>query len=276
MKMLINPFTQKLQVCIAVISVICITCSAFAIEPIGTIGQPVPEHHAFLRDGNILCAVPTHIQVIDSQTSKVIEEFGEGTYISEVVFSPTAEHLAILNYDSDSRITTVNIWDVNTREQIAEWEIPARISVAAFSPIGTLFAISFNDEIHLWNWQIGAFRGKMIGQRRLSEECHSRVNGGTTCSSRPRDNASVFTPNGRYLIVASNRPDVELWNVKTRRLEGHFEGHTGNWVEGVVISLDGKRLATYERGWNDVYVWNVETQQLLWQEGIGFNLIDRR
>ena len=273
MKTRITLSKRSLQVYIAVISVICIFRCAFAMEPIGTIGQPVPEHHAFLPDGNILRAVPTHIQVIDSRTGKVIDEFGEYTYISEVVFSPTAEHLAILNCASDSRITTISIWDTNAREQIAEWEIPAHINVAAFSPIGTLLAISFSDEIHLWNWQIGAFRGKMIGQRRLSEECHSRVNGGTTCSSRPRDNASVFTPNGRYLIVASNRPDVELWNVKTRRLEGHFEGHTGNWVEGVVISLDGKRLATYERDWNDVYVWNVETQQLLWQERSGIGRI---
>ena len=269
MKTRITLSKRSLQVYIAVISVICIFRCAFAMEPIGTIGQPVPGHHAFLPDGNILRAVPTHIQVIDSRTGKVIDEFGEYTYISEVVFSPTAEHLAILNYASDSRITTISIWDTNAREQIAEWEIPAHINVAAFSPIGTLLAISFNDEIHLWNWQIGAFRGKMIGQRRLSEECHSRVNGGTTCSSRPRDNASVFTPNGRYLIVASNRPDVELWDVETRRLVGHFEGHTRNWVEGVVISPDGTYIATFERGPASVYVWDMGSRQLLWKEQSG-------
>ncbi|RKU18128.1 hypothetical protein C6500_14000 [Candidatus Poribacteria bacterium] len=255
------------------ISVLYVPSIAFAMEPIGTIGQPLPEHHAFLPDGNILCAVPTHIQVIDPRTGKVIDEFGEGTYISEVVFSPTTEHLAILNYDSDSRITTINIWDTNAREQIAKWEIPASISVAAFSPIDSLFAISFNDEIHLWNWQIGAFRGKMIGQRRPWERCHSSSGGGRTCTSLPRDHASVFTSDGRYLIVASNRPDVELWNVKTRRLEGHFEGHTGNWVENAVLSPDGTRLATYEKDCNNVYVWNVETQTLLWQEESGISRI---
>jgi len=260
MKTRITLSKRSLQVYIAVISIICIFRCAFAMEPIGTIGQPVPEHHAFLPDGNILRAVPTHIQVIDSRTGKVIDEFGEYTYISEVVFSPTAEHLAILNYDSDSRITTINIWDTNAREQIAEWEIPAHINVAAFSPIGTLLAISFNDEIHLWNWQIGAFRGKMIGQRRPWERL-------------PRDRASAFSPDGRYLIVASTRPDVELWNVKTRRLEGHFEGHTGNWVENAVLSPDGKRLATYEKDGTEVYVWDVDTQQLLWREQSGISRI---
>ena len=273
MKMFTNPFARKLQVYIVVISFICISSVAFAIEPIGTIGQPFPEKHAFLPDGNILRAVLSHIQIIDTDTGAVIDEFGERTYISDVVFSPTAENLAILNYSPDSKITTVNIWDVEAREQIADWEIPARISVAAFSPIDPLFVISFNDEIHLWNWQIGAFRGKMIGQRRPWERCDSSGDGGTTCSSRPRDHASVFTPDGRYLIVASNRPDAELWNVKTRRLEGHFEGHTGNWVEDAVISPDGTRLATYEKDWNDVYVWDVETQQLLWQEESGISRI---
>lgn len=36
------------------ISVLYVPSIALAIEPIGTIGQPVPEHHAFLPDGNIL------------------------------------------------------------------------------------------------------------------------------------------------------------------------------------------------------------------------------
>ena len=260
MKTLINPFARKLKVYITIISVICISYSAFAIEPIGTVGQPLPEQHAFLSDEVILRAVPTHIQVVDAHTGAVVDEFGERTDISDVVFSPTAAHLAILNYSPDSRITTINIWDTNAREQIAEWEIPAHINVAAFSPIGTLLAISFNDEIHLWNWQIGAFRGKMIGQRRPWERL-------------PRDSASAFSPDGRYLIVASTRPDVELWNVKTRRLEGHFEGHTVNWVENAVLSPDGTRLATYEKDGTEVYVWDVDTQQLLWRERSGISRI---
>ena len=112
----------------------------------------------------------------------------------------------------------------------------------------------------------------MIGQRRPWEQCHF-TRGGRACSFFPRDHASVFTPDGRYLIVASARPDLELWNVTTRRLEGHFEGHTGAWVEDAVISPDGTRLATYEKDWNDVYVWDVDTQQLLWQEESGISRI---
>ena len=277
MKTLSTLLRQSSQVLIALMSLVYFPCLVFALESIGTIGQPYPEQHAFLPDGNILRIVPTHIQVVNPYTNEVIDEFGERiykpTHVSHVVISPTAEHLAILNASVDPKITTVNIWDVNAREQISEWNTAGIIRLAAFSPTAPLFAISYDDEIQLWNWQTGVFIGKMIGQRRPWEQCHPHNSGGTTCSSYPRDHASVFTPDGRYLIVASTRPDVELWNVKTRRLEGHFEGHTGNWVEDVVISPDGTRLATFEEGWNEVYVWDIETQQLLWQEHSGVGAI---
>ena len=277
MKARTNLFRRSLQVYIALTNIVCLPCLAFAIQPIGTIGQPIPEQHAFLSNETILRVVPTHIQIVNPYTNEIIDEFGERlpypTHVSDVFISPAAEHLAILNYSINSRITTINIWEVNAREQVSRWEIPARIEVATFSRIDALFAISFNDEIHLWNWQIGAFRGKMLGKRRRVNPCHSSSGGGTTCTSVSRDHASVFSRDGRYLFVASNRSDVELWNVKTRQLEGHFQGHTGNWVEDVVISPDGTRLASFERGWNEIYVWDVETQQLLWQEESGIGRI---
>ena len=135
MKTLTPFFSRSFQVYIVLISINCTPYVAFAIEPIGTIGQPLPEQHAFLSDGNILRAVLSHIQIIDTDTGAVIDEFGDRTYISDVVFSPTAEHLAILNFSPDSKITTINIWDTNAREQVSEWKIPARIDVAAFNPI---------------------------------------------------------------------------------------------------------------------------------------------
>ena len=96
MKTLTPLFSRSLQVYIVLISIICTPYVAFAIEPIGTIGQPFPEQHTFLSNEAILRVVPTHIQVINTDTGAVIDEFGERTYISEVVFSPSADHLAIL------------------------------------------------------------------------------------------------------------------------------------------------------------------------------------
>ena len=255
---------------IVLLGILCIPSIAFSINPIGTIGQPYPEQHAFLSNEAILRAVPTHIQIVHPRTGEVIDEFGNRADISTVVFSPTAEHAAILNYFPDSKTTTAHVWDVNAREQTSGWKIPARVRVSAFNSAQPLFAASIEDEIHLWNWITGEHVGKMLGERRPWKRS-SRGDGSITHTPFPGDHAMVFTPDGRYLIVASKRPDIELWNVETRSLEGHFEGHTRDWVLGVVISPNGTRIASFGHGAKFAYVWDVETRQMLWKKrgGIG-------
>lgn len=252
-------------------SIIWMPCAALSIELIGTIGEPYPEKHAFLSDGTILRVGLTHLQIIHPETGAVIDKFGAGSDIMEVVLSPTAAHLAILRPGVAPKATRVTIWDVTLREQISEWEIPTYSIAGAFSPKGTLFAIGFDDKIHLWNWQTGEWLSTMTGERRPWKQCDYTAGGGT-CSYFRREHALVFTPNADYLIVASGRPEAELWNVKTRRLEGHFEGHRGNWIEMATISPNGEFLATIGHDSSCVYVWQLDTQELLWWEesGIGY------
>ena len=270
MKRHMNPLGRSLR--ISYMTLICIfyfSAAAFALEPIGSIGEPLVEKHAFLSNETILRVLYSHIQVVEADTGSVIDAFGERNDISDVILSPTVSHLAILNYSRDSKTTTIDIWDTHARQQTAKWEMTGRIRLAAFSRTGSLFAVSFDDEITLHNYQTGAFIGKMIGERRPWKQSHTHRDGSNVGSSHRNNHALVFTPDDHYLIVASARPDVEVWNVETRRLEGHFQGHTGNWVADAVISPHGKRLATFEDGWSDVYVWDVETQQLLWKEETG-------
>ena len=256
MKMLTNLLGRSLHPYITFIGIFCLPCLVFAIEPIGTIGQPLPEQHAFLSDSVILRVVPTHIQIINTGTGAVIAEFGERTGISEVVLSPTATHLAILNYAVDAKVTTIHIWDVNAHEQVSEWWVTARLNeVAAFSAKTPLFAAAFEDKIYLWNWQTGKFVGKM-----MTEE-HSRAY------------AIIFSSDGRHLITTSrdiaSRETLELWNVETRRLETYFNGYKVNGVEDIVMSPNGTRIATFQRDSNSVFVWDVETRQLSWRERSG-------
>ena len=263
MKTLTILSKRSFQVYITVISVICISCSAFAMEPIGTIGQPFPEQHAFLSDEEIVRVTPERIQIVDTNTGAVIDEFAEREYFSDVVLSPDALHLAIFTHAHDGKSTTVSIYDVKAREQVSEWSVQFRTyDVAAFSPTEPLFAIPSEDGIHLWNWQTGEYLGRMIGARRPLKSCYF-FDGGSSCEGNPRDRTAIFSPEGRYLIVASMRPDIELWNVETRQLEGHFEGHTGNWVEKVAISPDGRYIASFEERSTSVYVWDVASRQLL-------------
>ena len=236
---------------ITLIGIFCLPCLAFAIEPIGTIGKLPPEDHAFLSNETFLRVVPTHIQVVDLHTNAVIDEFGERTDYSDVVFSPTATHLAILNHSGDPRTTTITIWDVNAREQLMEWKFESRVRYAAFSPTDPVFATSFKDGIHLWNWQTGAFIGTM-----------ERIN-------FPSKQAIVFSTDGHHLLIVAKHSSVELWNVKTLRLEGRFDGHTGNWGEDVAISPDGAFIAAFETNSTAVCVWDIGERRLLWRKWSG-------
>ena len=259
----VGCFMKKLHICILLFYLICLPNITFSLEPIGTIGQQLPQKHAFLSNDRIIRVVQTHIQIVDTNTGEIIERFGDLTDYEYVAISPSTKHVAILISSWVSNVDTVKIWDVNARELISEWQYDSDTSInAAFSPTAPLLAISAKEGFDLWNWQTGALIGTMIGERRPKEFCYIRENG-MTCGGAS-DDTIVFTPNGRYLFVASRRPDIEVWNVETRKLEDHFEGHAGNWVEGIAISPDGTRLASYERS-NLVYVWDVESRQLLWK-----------
>ncbi len=250
------------------IGIVYVPCVTLAIEPVGTIGQPYPERHTFLSDGTILRAVQSHIQIVHPNTGSVLDEFGERTRISNVVFSPTSDRLAILNCHSNRKTTTVEIWSVKNRELINQWEIEVRIDVAAFSPTAVLFATSSGGEIHLWNWKTGKSVGTMVGGR--SPWLRGDRN---TCGSFPRGNALVFTPDGRHLMVASQRPHIELWNVETQRKVGQLEGHGGRWVDDVVVSPDGMFVATFAPDSNFVNLWNVATQTRVWRVKSGIGMV---
>ncbi len=246
-------FKQNLFAFLTLISIVWIPCTTFGIEPIGTIGQPIPEQHAFLNNGTILRVVPTHIQVIDANTGTVMDEFGKRTYISHVKFNPRMTHLAILNYFRDTSTTSVNIWDIEARQLISQREIESHIfeDDISFSPTQPIIAIDIAREIHLWNWQNGETIGKLIRE------------------NMPSDRAMVFSKDVRHLIVAANNSKIELWNIETRSFEAHFEGVNVSSAEELIISPDGATIAMYTLNSGSFYAWNFNAQQMLWRKGGG-------
>ena len=163
MKTYTSLLRQNWHVYIALICLMCLPCIAYAIEPIGTIGQPIPEQHAFLNNETIVRVVPTHIQVVDVNTDEVIDEFGKRTDNSEVVISPTASYIGIFDFPTNTGITKVTIWNTNTRNQVSQWQINSQIDdAAAFSPTQHILATNIANEIHLWNWQTGKALGVIV------------------------------------------------------------------------------------------------------------------
>lgn len=262
---------KNVFVCILSIIVNCTHGITFGIEPIGTIGHQLPKQHVFHTNDKMLRVVQTHIEIVDANTGEVEDKFGFLTENSDVTFTPTVSHVAVMDNSVNTDKTIVTIWDINAREIISNWEFESEVTYyGAFSPIAPLFATVSNRNIELWNWQTGEHIGSLKGARRQLKSCYIRVNG-STCGGGPEIN-SEFTPDGKYLIVTRRHPDIELWNIEKRVLEAHFEGHIGNWVEGVDISPNGKLMASFDRELGSVYVWDMKPQQLLriFQNGIGY------
>ena len=261
---------HKLFYIVHLVTIVCLPSIVLAIEPIGTIGGLAPLQHTFLNDDLIVRVVSSHIQVIKADTGEIVNQFGELTEYDDVVFSPTGTHCVMQSSSRISNGYTVSIWDVNAGVQIIALELANSFDNAAFSPTQALLAMSLRGEIQMWNWKTGENTGMMTGERRPAESCYYFEDQKGPCKS-VQDNTLVFSPDGHFLIVASTRPDIEIWNVETMQLEDHIEGHTGNWVDGVAVSPDGKRVASFDKVADMVYMWDFETRQLLWKEknGIG-------
>ena len=262
---------KNVFVCILSIIISCAPEITFGIDPISTIGHQLPKQYTFLSNDEILRVVQTHIEIVDANTGEVEDKFGFLTDNSDVTFTPNVSHVAVMDYYGNTDKTIVNIWDINTREIVSNWEYESDIKYhGVFNPIDPLFVTVSNHSIELWNWQTGEHIGSMIGVRRPLKSCYVRENA-ITCHGTDQI-ATEFTPDGKYLIVASNRPDIELWNIEKRVLEAHFEGHIGNWVEGVDISPNGKLMASFDRELGSVYVWDMESRQIsrILQSGNGF------
>lgn len=89
------------------------------------------------------------------------------------------------------------IWDVTSQEQVQSFGFNDTVSLAAFSPDGTLLAVAVNfeymDKLEIWDWQ---------GQTLLAAlEYQTDING------------LYFTPDGRFLITVSQDGLVRIWGV---------------------------------------------------------------
>ena len=272
MKVMNNNVIRNLLVFVTPMLFLSILDMVLAIEPIATIGKPPPLQNAYFDNDTTVRVSRKHIQLVDANTGEIIDEIGnlDLPYYSTVVISPNASQIAIEYSLGDPRRYKVDIWDVNSRELIIEWEFEESYAVAAFSPTQPILVMSNDGVFSLWNWQTGELIGEMEGKRRRWEYCSSRKDSNgklvkSTCSSPQRELDVEFTQDGKHFVVASQRPDIELWNVETRELVGHFGKHGGSWVYDVAVSPDGAYIASYDSEFTSLYLWNMTSGQLIWK-----------
>jgi len=256
MKYFRTSFERYIWIYSILIYIASIPSIGFAIEPIATIGQAIPQKHIFINNETILRVNWTNIQIVDVATNTVMDEFGEKDYRDDVVFSSDAEHLAILSFNVNTRMTTVNIWSVIDKELVSQWKIASRIddNDAAFSPTKPIIATNLPNEIHLWNWENGESIGKM-----------ERDNFPTFASME-------FTRDGEQLFVAS-RDEIEIWNIESRLLEATISGLGLHRLADIAISRNKKYVVAQRHNTASIYIWDVETRKQLWRNSSGIGRI---
>ena len=232
-----------------------------AVEPIGSIGEGVLRQAHFLPDGTVLRVMVDRIEIVNPDTDEVIDKFAEGLNWAAVTLSPNGVWLAIPTYVDGTKDSLIEIWEIATRRLIQKLELKSGAGLVVFSNAAPLLAISDRDQIHLWNWKNNEYLGEMIGERQKAKNCYSRTSS-QTCLSPPGTHTLVFSPDDRFLVVGSARPDAEIWEVSTRKLVGHLEGHA-DWVTHASYSFDGRYIATAEPDSTRVYLWDAQTRELM-------------
>ena len=160
---------------------------------------------------------------------------GRSSYVSSVAFSQDGTILAAGSVDS-----TVVLWDVHTREQIAVLEgHTARVWTVSFSPDGSILAAGSQDGTIVF-WDVAT--RKVI----LPVERHSNY-----------VTEVAFSPDGKTLAAVGLGDDtVKLWDVTTREEIGTLQMPT-DLVSSMAFSPDGKTLAATSEG--AILLWDAAT-----------------
>ena len=160
---------------------------------------------------------------------------GHTSSVRLVAFSPDGTTLA-----SASRDSTIKVWNLATKENIATLRHTHSILSVAFSPDGTTFALGAPDStIKLW-------------------DIATKENIATLEGHTHRVRSVAFSPDGAMLASGSSDRTVKLWDIATGRTIATLEGHE-SWVYSVAYSPNGTMLAS---GSDDtVKLWDVTTKE---------------
>ena len=180
----------------------------------------------------MLRVMPKHIEIVDPDNDVVLANFAESSeFLGLVIVSPDGRLLV------NSRSEMVELWDINGQEKLGEWEFaslglwtagvsdyPSRVAFGRSQPLLALNGRT--DEIFLLDWETGEWVGRLEDTRRPINECYSRSGSSwssSRCNDRPPFVFSItFSPDDRFLVVGSKRPDAEIWDLETGKLAGHL------------------------------------------------------
>jgi WD40 repeat protein len=152
---------------------------------------------AFSNDGNLLAVSPDRyaIQIWDFEEQTWLHtihtSFTDG--VTHLAFSPDGITLASGHYDG-----TVNLWDLETGQNVLSMQSDEVVQSLAFNSDGSLLAAggSYEDYfIRIWSAQTGALLNTLPGH----------TSGVTQL---------LFSPDNQYLVSASYDGTIRLWGIR--------------------------------------------------------------
>ncbi len=259
------------------------------------------ESLAVSADGNWLAIGLVHkdgLFVWDLQTRQEVAHLALGEGRVRAAFSPTESLLAFTSRDdpaSGEARPTLRLWNVATRQMVAEFPLDAVCLGLAFAKDGrTLVTATSLGHITLWRMPEGTKLASYPCEQQSDLQSDLPPSTGFAATSdlglaayatRPgqvhvmdlRDGkelwsvvasksfitALAFSPDGKTLASAAGfaESDIRLWDVATGKEIGRLEGHK-SWVGSLVFWPDGKKLASSSAD-QTIRTWDVASRKCL-------------
>ncbi|EJD49947.1 WD40 repeat-like protein [Auricularia subglabra TFB-10046 SS5] len=171
--------------------------------------------------------------LLNAETREVVMSFeGHAKRFLRAAFSPPPNRLvATSSFDN-----TVKVWDVDVGTCLATFsELGKAVNGVAWSPDGSLLAISSADTIRIFEWSTSELQVTLEGHTKLVTSV-------------------AFSPSGELLASSSNDKTVRVWSIDKRSPIAVLAGPSTD-VNSVEFSPDGSFLACAAD--DSVWVWDI-------------------
>ena len=208
-------------------------------------------------DGSKLAAATVHdsVSIYDLESLDVDTIYdGHSSIVMSVAWSPNGNLIA-----SGEWVKSLQIWSPHTAEvydETNDWEIQLAptIEKVAWSPDGTQLSILVSAH-HIFIWNVADHAVEL------------EINPGGILY------AVEWSPYGNALAFARDAgvPTIDIWDSQSGTPLSQFQGHTAHIVPALAWSPDARRIAVLGSDDQTVWVWDVDTGEVIAALETGFS-----